>query len=597
MAHGFLRATATLLLGIPAALTAQRVTPPGPAAGPPPGEWTQAGHDYSLTRFSSLDQLTTANVAQLRPAWSFSSGTLRAHEGNPLVVGSLLFLETPYPNTVFALDLARPGAPIKWSYSGPAPAPAARTRVMPSLPTGCCDAGNRGLAYHPSGKLYVPLLSGELVALEAETGRELWRVRNSDYRSGATLAAAPLVVRDLVLIGVSGANYGVRGFLTAYDALTGRLLWRGFSTGPDAEVLLEGPANAGYPSHQGRDLGVTSWAGEAWRQGGGTTSGWLSYDPALDLVYYGTDQPAPGNPALRPGDNKWTATIFAREAATGRVRWAYQLTPHDEWGFGGSNENILVDLPVRGTPVKALVHFDRNGFAYTIDRATGRVLLAEKYGPVNWAQAVDATTGIPQRDPHYAAPAATVPPTDRPTVTTGICPGSIGMKFLQPAAFSPQTNLFYVPLNNLCMEVRTGPASYVAGQPYGGINIKMTAGPGGTRGRFIAWDAGAATIAWEIKEPLAVAGGVLATAGGLVFYGTLEGWLKAVDQKTGQELWKFKTPSGIVGNPIAFLGPDGKEYIAVLSGIGGWWGLGGNGAFADLARISNPGGVLMVFGL
>jgi lanthanide-dependent methanol dehydrogenase len=597
MTHGFLRATATLLIGIPAALAAQRVTPPGPAAGPPPGEWTQAGHDYSLTRFSSLDQLTTANVAQLRPAWSFSSGTLRAHEGNPLVVGSLLFLETPYPNTVFALDLARPGAPIKWSYSGPAPAPAARTRVMPSMPTGCCDAGNRGLAYHPSGKLYVPLLSGELVALEAETGRELWRVRNSDYRSGATLAAAPLVVRDLVLIGVSGANYGVRGFLTAYDALTGRLLWRGFSTGPDSEVLLEGPANAGYPSHQGRDLGVTSWAGEAWRQGGGTTSGWLSYDPALDLVYYGTDQPAPGNPALRPGDNKWTATIFAREAATGRVRWAYQLTPHDEWGFGGSNENILVDLPVRGTPVKALVHFDRNGFAYTIDRATGRVLLAEKYGPVNWAQAVDATTGIPQRDPRYAAPAATVRPADRPTVTTGICPGSIGMKFLQPAAFSPQTNLFYVPLNNLCMELRTGPASYVAGQPYGGISIKMTAGPGGTRGRFIAWDAGAATIAWEIKEPLAVAGGVLATAGGLVFYGTLEGWLKAVDQKTGQELWKFKTPSGIVGNPIAFLGPDGKEYIAVLSGIGGWWGLGGNGAFADLARISNPGGVLMVFGL
>jgi PQQ-dependent dehydrogenase (methanol/ethanol family) len=580
-----------LALSVPAGLGAQRVPGPAVPSGPPAGEWQSAGRDAAVTRFSPLDQISTANVGQLRPVWSFSTGALRAHEGNPLVVGSTLFVHTPYPNVVFALDLALPGAPIKWRYAVPMP------RNAPVLPTGCCDVGSRGLAYHPSGKLYVPLLSGELAAVDAESGREIWRVRNADWRTGATLAGAPLVVRDLVIVGVSGAEYGVRGHLTAYDALSGRLVWRGWSTGPDSDVLLAGPANAAYPSHQGRDLGVSTWPGETWRHGGGTTSGWLSYDPALDLIYYGTDQPAPGNPALRAGDNKWSATIFARDAASGRVRWAYQMTPHDQWGFGGSNENILADLTVRGAAVKALVHFDRNGFAYTLDRATGRLLLAEKYGPANWARAVDVGIGIPQTDPRYAAPAAAEPAASPAAAVTGICPGSIGTKWLQPAAFSPLTNLFYVPLNNLCMDLRTGPAPYVAGQPFGGATIRLTAGPGGTRGRFIAWDAASATIAWEVKEPLAVAGGALATAGGLVFYGTMEGWLKAVDQKTGNLLWRFKTPSGVVGNPIAFQGPDGREYIAVLSGIGGWWGLGGNGAFPDLASVTNPGGVLMVFGL
>lgn len=571
-------------------LAAQRPTAPAQPAGPPPGEWQLPGRDYGLTRYSPLDQIAVSNVGQLRPVWTFSTGALRAHEGNPLVVGSTLFLHTPYPNTVFALDLSRPGAPSKWRYSGPVP-PAPRGSPSPQMQTGCCDVGSRGLAYHPSGKLFVPLLSGELAALDAATGKEIWRVRNSDWRSGATLAAAPLVIKDLVLVGVSGAENGVRGNLTAYDALTGRLVWRGWSTGPDTDVLIDGPANAAYPSHQSRDLGVSSWTGEGWRQGGGTTSGWLSYDPDLNLVYYGTDQPAPANPAPRAGEDKWTATIFARDATTGKVRWAYQTTPHDEWGYGASNENLLVDIPVKGVATKALVHFDRNGFAYTIDRSTGRVLLAEKYGPANWARAVDLLSGAPQTDPRFAAPAQSSP------ATAGICPASIGTKFLQPAAFSPASGFFYVPLNNLCMDLKVPPVSSTAGQSSSGLTARFTAGPGGSSGRFIAWDAGAATIAWEVKEPLPVSGGALATAGGLVFYGTMDGWLKALDQKSGRELWKFKCPSGIVGNPIAFAGADGKQYIAVLSGMGGWWGLGANGAFPDLGLITNGGGVLMVFGL
>jgi PQQ-dependent dehydrogenase (methanol/ethanol family) len=589
-------ALAALILVVAPSLVAQRrPTPPSPPPGPPPGEWPSAGRDAALTRFSPLDQITAANVAALRPAWTFSTGVIGAHEGNPVVVGSMMYLLSPHPNAVYALDLAKPGAPIAWRYAAPAP-PRGLT-----LPTGCCDAGNRGLAYHPSGKIYAPLLTGDLAALDAATGRELWRVRNADPREGATMAGAPLVAGNLVIVGISGAEYGVRGHLSGYDAMTGRLIWRGFNTGPDSEVLLTGPANPAYPSHRGRDLGVSTWAGDAWRNGGGTTSGWLSHDPELGLVYYGTDQPAPGNPAQRAGDNKWSSSLIAREAATGRVRWALQLTPHDDWGYGGSNESILADLTVGGQEVKALVHFDRNGFAYTIDRITGKILLAEKYGPANWARNVDLTSGVPQRDPAFAAPPATAAPArprgNAPPAGPVICPGSIGTKFLQPAAYSPATDHFFVPLNNLCMTMSTQPATYTAGRLYGGATVRMEAGPGRNRGRFIAWDATTGTILWENREPLAVAGGALATAGGLVFYGTMDGWLKAVDQRTGRELWKFKVPSGIVGNPIAFATPEGKQQIAVFSGMGGWWGLGANGAFPDLQTFTTPGGVLLVFGL
>jgi PQQ-dependent dehydrogenase (methanol/ethanol family) len=548
----------------------------------PPGEWHLPGRDYALTRASPLAQITTANVAALRPVWSFSTGALRAHEGNPLVVGAVMFVHGPFPNAVHALDLARPGAPILWSYA----VPPAVARL--SVPAGCCDVGSRGLAYHPSGKLFVPLLHGELAALDASSGREIWRVQNAERSSGGSMPAAPLVVKDLVIVGTGGAEYGVRGHLSAYEALTGRLVWRGFHTGPDADVLLEGESNLPYRSHRGPDLGISTWPGTEWQRGGATASGWLSYDPDLDLVYYGTDRPAPANPTGRPGDNKWASSIFARSAATGRVRWALQLTPHDEWGYDASNENILADLVIGGTPVKALVHFDENGYAYTIDRATGKLLLADRIGPVNWASRIDLTTATPVRDPAYAVSGARV---------SGICPAAAGMKGLGPAAFSPSNSLFFVPLANLCMSVGTAPVTYAAGRPYGGATIRMTAGPGGDRGRFVAWDAATSAVRWQVQEPFAVVGGALVTAGGLVFYGTMDGWLKALDQSTGRELWRFKTPSGIVGSPIAFTAPDSKQYIAVLSGIGGWLGSGGAGAFPDLGLISTPGGVLTVFGL
>ena len=591
-----LLAAAFLSATCPPLLAQRRPTPPPP--GLAAGDWSMPGRDASLSRYSPLDQITLVNAAGLKPVWSFSTGVLGPHEGSPLVVGSTMFVHTPWPNAVFALDLSTPGAPIKWKYQAPIPRPARGARAGPPVPppTGCCDIGSRGLAYHPGGKVFVPLLSGDLAALDAATGREIWRVRNGDPANGATVAAAPIVIKDLVLAGVSGAGFGVRGYLTAYDANTGRLVWRGYSTGPDTDVLISGAANTHYSTHQGRDLGVSTWPGDAWRLGGGTTSGWISYDPALDLIFHGTDEPAPGNPFQRPGDNKWTASILAREAATGRVRWAYQLTPHDEWGYGAGNESILVDVEIGGAKVPSLVHFARNGFAYTIERSTGKVLVAQPYGPVNWASLVEQESGAPGRTSQFAAPPP-APAGSPPRRTSGVCPAALGGKHLQPAAHSPLTGLFYVPASNLCMDLSTALATHAPGSPYSGTTIRMHAGPGGNRGRLLAWDPAAAVVTWEIKEPFAVAGGVLATAGGLVFYGTLEGWLKALDQRTGREVWRYKTPSGIVGSPIAFLGPDGRQYIAVYSGIGGWWGLGGNGAFRDLATVTNPGGVLTVFGL
>ncbi len=352
-------------------------------------------------------------------------------------------------------------------------------------------------------------------------------------------------------------------------------------------MLLDSEANFNYPSHRGRDLGVSSWPLDEWKRGGGTASGWMSYDPELDLVFYGTDHPGTYNASLRPGDNKWSNAIFARSATTGKVRWIYQLTPHDEWGYDGSNENILVDLTVAGRPVKALVHFDRNGFAYTLDRTTGKLLLAERFGPANWATRIDLTTGQPQPDPRFA---------QRAGKTTGICPAAVGSKGLEPAAYSPISGLFYLPTSNLCMELTPLPVGPVA-RPNNGAAIKMTPGPGPNLGRFIAWDAAAGTIAWQVQEAYPVTGGALVTAGGLVFYGTMDGWLKAVDHRTGLELWRFKTPSGIVGAPIAFSGPDRRQYIAVLSGLGGWIGTGASGAFPNLNAISPTGGVLLVFGL
>jgi PQQ-dependent dehydrogenase (methanol/ethanol family) len=544
-------------------------------------EWTMPNKNAASTRYSSLNQITTDNVKDLKVSWTFSTGVLRGHEGGPLVIGNTMYVHTPFPNIVYALDLSKEGAPIKWKY--------APTQDPKVIPIACCDTVNRGLAYS-NGKLFMNQLDANTVALDAETGKELWKMKQGDYTNGQTMTSAPMVVKDKVISGISGGEFGVRGFVTANDINTGKQIWRMYSTGPESEVGFGGSE--------------ATWKGEEWKRGGGTTWGWYSYDPDLDLFYYGTGNPGSWNPDQRPGDNKYSMTIFARNPDTGKAAWAYQKTPHDAWDYDGINENVLVDIEIGGKPRKVLVNFDRNGFSYVLDRKTGELLLAEPFVFVNWAKSVDLKTGKPVEDPEKRTSAT--------KNTKDICPSAMGGKNQQPVSFSPRTGLFYVPTNNLCMDYEGVEVKYQAGQPYVGAIVVSKPGPGGHRGEFIAWDPKTGKKVWGITEGLSAWGGALSTAGDVVFYGTMEGWLKAVNAKTGDVLWKFKTPSGIIGNPMTYVGPDGKQYVAVLSGVGGWAGiavaepgvgenandgLGAVGAFGDLSNFSNQGGVLTVFAL
>jgi len=553
------------------------------------------GADYSNSRYSELAQITPTNAKNLRAAWTFSTGVLRGHEGQPLVVGNTMYLVTPYPNVSYAIDLATPGFPLKWKFRP--------DNAQAAIGIACCDVVNRGASY-ADGKIFYNLLDGHTVAVDAQSGKQLWRTRVGDIKRGETITMAPIVVKNKVLVGSSGGEMGVRGWIAALDAGSGKELWRAYNLGPDNDIKVGARFKPFYAHDKGPNLGVTSWPGNAWKIGGGAVWGWLSYDPQLNLVYYGTSNPGPWNVAKRPGDNKWTASILARDPDTGELVWAFQVTPHDMWDYDAVNENILVDLPISGSTHKVLVHFDRNGFAYTIDRATGQVLLAKPYVPMNWSSGVDLSTGRPTVNRDKATNSA-------PKISN-ICPSLEGGKNQQPAAFSPNTGWFYVPTNNLCMDWETREVAYIAGTPYIGAMAPETGGPGGYRGEFIAWDATTGQKMWGIKEPYPVWGGALATAGGVVFYGTLDGWFKAVDARSGSVLWQFKVGSGVVGNPVTYVGPDGKQYVAVYSGIGGDMGLLIAGDVAanlpydvrergstlpDLARWTSWGGMLFVFSL
>jgi PQQ-dependent dehydrogenase (methanol/ethanol family) len=462
---------------------------------------------------------------------------------------------------------------------------------------------NRGVAVD-GGRVFFNTLDNQTIALDAESGRELWRVKLGDIRKGESMTMAPLVVKGKVLVGNSGADMGVRGWLTALDAATGRTLWRAYSTGPDADVLIGAAFKPPYKDDQGKDLGVQTWPPEAWKIGGGAVWGWVSYDPAMDLIYYGTANPGPWNPEQRPGANKWTAGIFARKPDTGEAVWFYQWTPHDLHDYDGVNENVLLDLEIGGKPRQVLVHPERNGYVYVLDRATGRVLSADPFVHVTTSHGVDLETGRLKMNP------ATEPRVGE--AVRGICPASPGAKDWQPSAWSPRTKLLYMPHQNLCQDSTAMQTSYIAGTPYLGMDVKMYAGPGGHRGEVSAWDPVARRKAWSIKERFPVWSGALATAGDVVFYGTMEGWFKAVDARSGALLWQHKAASGIIGQPMSYRGPDGKQYVAVLAGVGGWAGaivaanldardasaaLGFVNAMRDLPDVTGKGGTLYVFSL
>ena len=570
-----------------------------------PNNWAMQLGDYSGKRYSPLDQITTQNVKNLKVDWSFSTGVLRGHEGGPLVIGDVMYVHTPFPNLVYALSIKEKGR-ILWKYE-----PRQDPNVIPVM---CCDTVNRGVTY-ADGKIFFGQADNTLVALDAKTGEEVWKVKNGDAGKGETLTANPVVVKDKIFVGISGGEFGVRGHLTAYNIKDGKQIWRAYSTGPDKDVMIDPQKTTmlGKPIGD-RDLGVSTWNGDEWKIGGGTTWGWYTYDPELNLIYYGTGNPGTWNPAQRAkdgkregSDNKWSMSIFARDADTGAVKWVFQKTPFDEWDYDGVNENILADITVKGKPVKALVNFDRNGFAYTLDRVTGELLVAEKYDPtVNWATHVDMKTGRPAVVDKYSTFA-----NGADTNSEGVCPAALGSKDQQPASFSPDTGMFYVPTNHICMDYEPFEVSYSAGQPYVGATLSMYPAPNshGGMGNFIAFDATTGKIVWSKPEAFAVWSGALTTKGGVAFYGTLEGYLVAVDMKDGKELYRFKTPSGIIGNINTFVA-GGKQHIAVLSGIGGWAGiglaaglndphagLGAVGAHASLGQYTNLGGVLTVFTL
>ena len=559
------------------------------------GQWTMPAGDYGNIRYSPLNQINSTNVQNLHIVSTMATGIPHGHEGGPLVVGSTLYIVTPFPNNLIALDLTQPGFPMKWVFH-PNPDPEAQG-------VACCDVVNRGASY-ADGKIIYDTLDDNTVAVDANSGKLIWKTKVGEIHEGETTTGAAFIVKDKVLVGDSGAELGVRGRLTALDLKTGKIVWRAFNSGSDADALIGANFKPFYPKDQGKDLGIKSWTPGQWKLGGGTVWGWVSYDPALNLIYYGTGNPGVWNPDMRPGSNHWSITIWARNPDTGEAKWAYQVEPHDSFDYDEIMENILIDMPWQGRERHLLIHPGRTGFVFVLDRETGEVLSAEKFEPVTWANGFNLKTGLPDinqdKQTHFGVYAK------------GICPSSTGGKEFVPSSLSPRTGLLYIPAHNTCMDYEGTAVNYIAGTPYLGASVRMYPGPGGYQGELIAWDVANAKKVWSVKDAdLPVYSGVLSTGGDVVFYGTMEGWFRALDAHTGKILWQTRLASGIVGNPMTFLGPDGKQYVAIYAGIGGWMGatalpsvsnddpyatLGATGAMKKIKGLTQPGDLLYVFG-
>jgi PQQ-dependent dehydrogenase (methanol/ethanol family) len=559
------------------------------------GQWTMPAGDYGNTRFSPLDKIDIHNVQNLHLVGTAATGIPHGHEGQPLVVNNTLYMVTPFPNNLIALDITKPGFPQKWIFH---PNPDSR-----SVGIACCDVVNRGASF-ADGKIIYNTLDDQTFAVDANTGKKVWATSVGDIKVGETTTMAPIVVRNMVYTGISGGELGIRGRLVALDLKTGKIAWKAYSNGPDSDVLIGSGFKPFYAKDQGKDLGISTWNAGQWKMGGGSVWGWVSYDPELNLIFYGTGNPGVWNADMRPGANKWSITIWARDPETGEAKWAYQVVEHDAWDYDEIMENILLDMPWQGRMRKLLLHPGRTGFMFVLDRETGEVLSAEKFVPVNWANGYNLKTGLPdvnqEKRTHFGQYAKQ------------ICPSSTGGKDYIPSAFSPRTGLLYIPAHNTCMDYEGTAVNYIAGTPYLGASVRMYPGPGGYQGELVAWDVAHAKRVWSVKDAdLPVYSGVLATGGDLVFYGTMEGWFRAVDAHSGKVLWEFKTSSGIIGDPITFSGPDGKQYVAIYSGIGGWMGatalpsvstddpyatLGAVGTMKKIKNITQPGGAVYVFG-
>jgi PQQ-dependent dehydrogenase (methanol/ethanol family) len=504
-----------------------------------------------------------------------------------------MYVVGAYPNELFALDATT--GDLKWKYS---------PRVDPaSQGVACCDTVNRGAAYD-NGKVFFNTLDNHTVALDANTGKEVWAVKLGEITKGQTLTMAPQVAHGKVYVGNSGGVNGVRGWVTALDESSGKVVWRGYNVGSDKDVLIGPKFHPYYKDAKGKDLGVKTWPPGRWQIGGATAAGWISYDPKTNLIFYGSGSAAPWNANQRQGDNKWSAAIFARDADSGEVVWVDQLNPHDLYHYGETNENLLLDLPINGKTRPVLVHPGRDGFLFVIDRQTGQIYSADKYDTQTSMTSFDVKAGRPvMNDALKPLPGKNI---------SGICPGSGGAKGWQPTAYSPMTKLLYIPHQHLCMDFKTSDAGYIPGTPYVGATVDMYAGPGQYRGEFAAWDIAKRKKAWAIHENFPVASGTMVTAGNIAVYGTMDRWFKVVDARSGRLLYRFHAPSGFVGQPVTYQGKDGNQYIAILSGVGGLAGLVANsavdprvrnaafgyaGAMGDLPAVTSGGSTLLVFAL
>jgi len=535
-------------------------------------DWGVYGGDTGNTRFSDNKQVNAGNVSKLSVKWALQLGTNRSQESTPIIVGDTMYVTSSFgPKNVFAVD-AKTGE-VKWRYS-------------PEIPKGvdqfaCCDVNSRGVSYS-DGKIFFGTLDARLIALDAKSGKELWASKVVDYTQGSVITSPPTVAKNVIVTGFGGGEYGVRGALVGFDQKTGKELWR----------------TQTVPS--GNEKGADTWKNDSGKYGGGAAWFIGSYDPKLNLVYYGTSNPAPWSAAVRGNDssevgkftNLYTASVIAMNPDTGNIAWHYQFTPHDAWDYDGVNELVFADLPMNGKTTPVIMQANRNGFFYVIDRANGKLLSAKQFvDGVNWATGIDLKTGAPIEAPNNSK---------RPGLkrkASDVCPNLLGGKNWMPMSYNKVTGLVYIPTMNLCMDMEGIQEDYKRGQFYLSVNFDLgKMGPGGHGGGLKAWDPVAQKTVWMNKNSLPFNGGTMTTASGLVFAGDIQGMFRAFDGKTGKELWKFNTGSGITAAPMTYT-IDGKQYVAVVSGrtqsIPAFLGEIGE----KMVNASPEGGTLFVFAL
>ena len=545
-----------------------------------PGNWMSYGRTYNEQRFSPLARINDANVAQLGLAWSFDLDTHRGQEATPLVVDGVMYVSTAW-SKVKALD-GKTGKPI-WEYDPKVPGEWAVKA--------CCDVVNRGVALW-NGKVYVGTIDGRLIALDAKTGRPVWDVQTTDRDKPYSITGAPRAAKGKIFIGNGGAEFNVRGFISAYDAETGKLAWR-FYTVPSDPAHPDGAVSDKVLVEKAR----SSWMGETWKYGGGGTV-WdaIVYDPQLDLLYFGTDNGDPWAQGFRgeSGDNLFVASIIAVKPDTGEYVWHYQVNPGDEWDYSAVQGMILTDLVIDGRTRKVLMQAPKNGVFYVLDRATGELLSARPYAPVNWATGMDMKTGRPIENPN-----ARYSMTGKPFLTT---PSGLGAHNWNPMAFSPATGLVYIPVN-------VASSSYTQAKTFGprpmgtNIGLEMAGSPMPTdpeaqkpllasvRGYLLAWDPVNRKPAWRVDHPGPANGGILTTAGNLVLQGTYGGDFVAYRADNGTKLWSTPAQTSVMAAPISYE-IDGEQYVAVMVGTGGAYSLVYGPVALKTGRLRNISRVL-----